>query len=69
MKPNFEQMSKTELRKYVATHPDDQEAFYALVDRLTAQPSSQVYPASMTPGEIQETILSHIQNKQHSTDT
>lgn len=33
MKPNFEAMSRRELRAYVVEHPDDDEAFYAFVDR------------------------------------
>ncbi len=52
MKLNFDTMSKAELRAYVIEHQDDREAFYAFVDRLTAKPSSVVYPASMTPEEI-----------------
>lgn len=69
MRPNFEQMSKNVLRKYVITHPDDQGEFYALVDRLTAQPKSKVYPASMAPGKIQQAILNYLENKQHTKDT
>jgi hypothetical protein len=33
-KPNFEAMSQKELHNYVLAHRDDQEAFYAYVDRL-----------------------------------
>ncbi|MEH2163226.1 MAG: hypothetical protein V7K38_19900 [Nostoc sp.] len=51
-KPNFHSISKAELRAYVIAHQDDQEAFYALADRLTAKPPSATYPASMTPEEI-----------------
>jgi hypothetical protein len=34
MKPDFEMMSKSELRAYVLEHRSDREAFYKLVDRL-----------------------------------
>ena len=68
-KPNFEAMSEAELRAYVYEHRDDQEAFYALVDRLTAKPSSVIYPASMTPEEIHKAVLDHIQQKQKPTDS
>lgn len=59
-KPNFDAMSEAELRAYVYEHRNDREAFYAFVDRLKAKPSSVVYPASMTPEEIHQTVLDHI---------
>lgn len=68
-KPNFDAMSKAELRDYVIKHQEDNEAFYALVDRLTAKPSSVIYPASMTPEEIHKAVLDHIQQKQKPTDS
>ena len=33
-KPNFATMSQKELHDYFLTHRDDQEAFYAYVDKL-----------------------------------
>ncbi|WP_442948200.1 DUF6887 family protein [Nostoc sp.] len=45
--PNFDAMSEAELRTYVLEHRDDQEAFYAFADRLTAKPPSAIYPASI----------------------
>ncbi len=62
--PNFDAMSKAELRAYVIAHQDNQEAFYALVDRITANPSSVTYPATMTPEEIHHTVLNIIARKQ-----
>jgi len=35
-KPNFKTMSKGDLRAYVLQHPDDNEAFYELSDRIRA---------------------------------
>jgi hypothetical protein len=67
-KPNFDTMSESELRTYVYEHRDDQEAFYTFVDRLKAKPPSAVYPASMTPEEIHEAILIHVQQKQKTQD-
>lgn len=32
--PNFQVMSQEELQKYMLSHRNDQEAFYAYVDRL-----------------------------------
>ncbi len=68
-KPNFDAMSKAELRAYVIAHQDDQEAFYAFVDQITANPSSVKYPASMTPEEIQEAVLEHIQQKRKTAQS
>jgi hypothetical protein len=62
-KPNFDAMTKAELRAYVIAHQDDKEAFYAFVDHLTAKPSTKVYPASMTPEEINQAILDIVEQK------
>ncbi len=35
-KPDFKIMPKAELRAYVLQHPDDNEAFYELSDRIKA---------------------------------
>ncbi|NEQ18927.1 MAG: hypothetical protein F6K28_02740 [Microcoleus sp. SIO2G3] len=36
-KPDFQAMSQKELHAYVLAHRDDQEAFYAYVDKLYAE--------------------------------
>lgn len=36
--PNFEQMSREELRAYFLEHRDDRDAFYAYMDRLATEP-------------------------------
>jgi hypothetical protein len=36
--PNFATMTLTELKVYVSSHPQDNEAFYALADRVYAIP-------------------------------
>lgn len=59
--PNFATMSKAELRAYVIAHPDNKEAFYALADLLTANSSSNKYPAQMTPEEINQAVLERIE--------
>ncbi|MDJ0673858.1 MAG: hypothetical protein QNJ36_00425 [Calothrix sp. MO_167.B42] len=62
-KPNFDTMSKAELRAYVIAHQDDQEAFYVLVDSLTANQSAAKYLAPMTPQDIQKAVLEQIQKR------
>jgi hypothetical protein len=41
-KANFQAMTKQELRAYVLEHRDDQEAFYALADKLTEEPGIEI---------------------------
>lgn len=36
---NFQAMSQKKLRDYVLAHSDDQEAFYAYVDKVHAEAS------------------------------
>ncbi len=36
-KPNFATMSRKELYDYFLTHRDDQEAFYAYIDKLHSE--------------------------------
>jgi hypothetical protein len=43
MKPDFNAMTKAELRSYVLTHREDRDAFEALADRIYANPNPQWY--------------------------
>jgi hypothetical protein len=53
MKPDFEAMSKQELKAYVLAHKSDQEAFYRLADRLKEDnQDSPWYPYPATPEAI-----------------
>jgi hypothetical protein len=42
-KPNFETMSKNELKRYLLEHRNDTEAFYALMDKINAEPNQKFY--------------------------
>jgi hypothetical protein len=42
--PDFQAMSLTDLRAYVLSHSDDNEAFYVYVDRKQAQGQATKYP-------------------------
>ncbi|WP_059000549.1 DUF6887 family protein [Leptolyngbya sp. NIES-2104] len=44
-KPNFAAMSQKELRQYVMAHREDDEAFYAYVDRVDAEGDWTEMPA------------------------
>ncbi|EAZ90334.1 DUF6887 family protein [Crocosphaera chwakensis] len=62
MTPNFEKMTKTELRAYVISHPDDQNAFHAFVDRYTSDAPSDTYGMAKSPEDI-KTIEQLIRQK------
>lgn len=50
MEPDFETMSKAELRSYVLAHRQNDEAFYKFVDRLKADNKNPVWhPCPKTP--------------------
>jgi hypothetical protein len=53
MKPDFDTMSIAELRAYLLSHRDDNEAFYKLVDRLESSfEDTELYPCPDTPENI-----------------
>jgi hypothetical protein len=50
MKPDFDNMSKAELRAYIVAHRNDQEAFYKFVDRFKADSNDPGWhPCPKTP--------------------
>ncbi|MEM9276720.1 MAG: hypothetical protein AAGA80_27845 [Cyanobacteria bacterium P01_F01_bin.143] len=54
MNPNFTKMTKAELRAYLVSHPNEQEAFYAFVDRFTADAPTETFGMPQSPKEIKE---------------
>lgn len=44
MKPNFQAMSKSELRAYVLAHREDNEAFHAYMDQINAEGDRVKFP-------------------------
>ncbi len=52
MTPNFEKMTKTELRAYLISHPDDKNAFQAFVDRYTSDAPSDTYDMAKSPEDV-----------------
>lgn len=54
MKPDFDAMTKPELRAYVVAHPKDQEAFQAFVDRFTADASPVIYDLPRSQDDLKE---------------
>lgn len=63
MKPDFNKISKDELRQYVISHQDDKEAFYIYVDSLKSHPSTKVYSNSLSPQEIDQAVTKHLEQQ------
>lgn len=64
-RPDFDLMSHQELQTYVLEHRDDQEAFYALVDRFHAEPEHWHSPLDPTADiDRFEELLAEHQRKQ-----
>ncbi len=42
-KLKFVKMSKSELKSYLLEHRNDKEAFYALMDKINAEPNQKFY--------------------------
>lgn len=67
MKPNFEAMSKAELRDYVLEHRNDTEAFHALADRIMANPNIKWY-APEDVDRFPEIFAEHQQKKREQAN-
>ena len=67
MKPNFETMTKEELKAYVLANKNDKEAFYKLADRFKEDnQNSPWYPCPTTPETIsimEQAIQSKLDNQ------
>jgi hypothetical protein len=60
MKPDFQTMSKSELKAYLIQNRNDTEAFHALIDRINAEPDQTFYSIEQLP-----LLEQFIQAKQH----
>lgn len=54
MKPDFNTMTKSDLRAYVIANPDDKAAFQAFVDRFTSEAPSETFDIPNSTNEIQD---------------
>jgi hypothetical protein len=54
MNPDFDTMTKGELRAYVIAHPDDRSAFRMFVDRFTAEASPETFNIPNSKAEVKE---------------
>lgn len=63
-KPNFQDMSQKELQTYVLAHRDDQEAFYAYVDKLHAEATWVEMPPLESADDLEHypEFIEHLRN-------
>ncbi len=63
-KPNFQAMSQRELHDYFLAHRDDQEAFYAYVDKLHTEANWIEMPPLQSPEDLENypEFLQHLRN-------
>jgi hypothetical protein len=52
--PEFNRMTKIELRAYVIAHPNDRTAFHAFVDRFTSEASTKTFDLPKSSAEVEE---------------
>ncbi|MGG6239995.1 DUF6887 family protein [Nodosilinea sp. AN01ver1] len=52
-RPNFQTMTQRELQAYVLAHRDDQDAFYAYVDRLHRDATWVEMPPLRSLGDVE----------------
>ena len=52
MKPDFRIMTRKELRTYILEHREDDEAFYAYMDKVNAEPATEIYPAPQSLDDL-----------------
>lgn len=69
-KPNFQAMSQKELHNYVLAHREDQEAFYAYVDKLHAEGNWIEMPALQSEQDLENypKFIEHIRNSSEQRD-
>ena len=63
MKPNFETMTRKELKAYVLAHRDDREAFDLLMSRRSPDSEAVWYDASLSQAQSKEILQKKIQGE------
>lgn len=60
MKPNFDQMTRKELKAYVLNHRDDGDAIRALFSRRSPDETATWYPYEQSQEELEEILKQKI---------
>lgn len=63
MKPNFEIITRQELKSYVLAHRDDREAIHLLMSRRSPDSEAVWYDASTSPAQTKEILRKKIRGK------
>lgn len=63
MKPNFEKMTRKELKAYVLAHRDDQEAIDLLMSRRSPDSEAVWYDASLSQAQVEEILKKKIKGE------
>jgi hypothetical protein len=68
--PNFQAMSQKDLHTYVLTHRDDQEAFYAYIDKLHAEANWVEMPPLQSLEDLENypEFVEHVRNSSEPRD-
>ncbi|MFB2898790.1 hypothetical protein ACE1CI_38240 [Aerosakkonemataceae cyanobacterium BLCC-F50] len=67
MKPDFQAMSRKELRAYILENRDEDEAFYAYMDKIQTEGTWVEFPAPKSIDDLKhfpELLEKHRQRKQ-----
>jgi hypothetical protein len=69
-KPDFKTMSRKDLHAYVLAHRDDQEAFYAYVDKLHAEATWVEMPPLQTVEDLENypEFIEHLRKSSEPRD-
>ena len=52
MKPDFKAMTRKELLAYILEHRGDDEAFHIYMDKVHAEPPTEIYPAPQSIDDL-----------------
>lgn len=69
--PNFQSMTRKELLAYMLEHRDDDEAFRVFMDKVHAEPPTEVYPAPQSIDDLKhfpQLLEKHRQKRQGEAD-
>ncbi len=66
-KPNFQAMNQKELKSYVLEHREDQEAFFAYVDKLHVEGNWVDMPPIESAQDLQEEYPEFIEHIRRSS--
>ncbi|MDV2990901.1 MAG: hypothetical protein N4J56_000555 [Chroococcidiopsis sp. SAG 2025] len=69
--PNFQAMTRKELLAYMLEHRDDDEAFRVFMDKVHAEPPTEVYPAPQSIDDLKhfpQLLEKHRQQQKDNSD-